>query len=67
MILSEIIIRSVLENFKFDKDVYINHRSRSFGKSRATPGLKFLYVGIRQIKGLFEIKRDYRIANKDII
>jgi glycosyltransferase involved in cell wall biosynthesis len=66
MILSEIVIRCVLENLRFSRDIYINHRSRSFGKSRATPGLKFLFVGIRQIKGLFEIKKDYRIANKEI-
>ena len=67
MVLSEIIIRCVLENFKFEKDVYIKHRSRSFGKSRATPGLKIILVGVRQIKGLFEIKKDYRIINKDTV
>jgi dolichol-phosphate mannosyltransferase len=52
MVLSEIIIRSV----------YILHRRRMAGKSRATPGLKLLLVGIRQIRGLFQIKSDYRTS-----
>lgn len=61
MVLSELIIRAVMENMNYGQDVYVKHRARSNGKSRATPGIKFLATGIKQVKGLFLIKKDYRI------
>jgi len=60
MVISEIVIRMILFNSDFRKDIYVLHRARSNGKSRATPGLKFLFVGVSQIVGLFKIKADYR-------
>jgi dolichol-phosphate mannosyltransferase len=61
MVLSEIVIRCVMENMNYGRDVYIKHRARLQGGSRATPGLKFLFVGLKQITGLFHIKKDYRV------
>jgi len=61
MVLSEIVIRAVMSNMNYGLDVYVKHRARSNGNSRATPGIKFLAVGLKQIRGLFLIKRDYRI------
>jgi len=61
MVLSEIIIRAVMENMNYGHDIYVKHRARANGKSRATPGIKFLLVGLKQIKGLFLIKKDYRL------
>ncbi len=61
MILSELIIRAVMHNASFGRDIYIFHRARESGKSRATPGIKYLMTGLSQIRGLFQIKSDYRI------
>lgn len=60
MVISEIVIRLILNNSEFRRDIYVLHRARLNGKSRATPGLKFLFVGASQIVGLFKIKSDYR-------
>lgn len=64
MILSELMIRSVMANAKYDKDVYIMHRARLSGVSRATPTSSLMRVGFQQLRGLFEIKADYRIRSK---
>lgn len=61
MVLSELVIRLILANSRFDKDIYVLHRSRKNGKSRATPGIKFLLIGASQVRGLFRIKTDLRI------
>jgi len=66
MILSEIVIRSVLANANFGKDVYVMHRIRKSGASRATPTQKLFRVGVNQIIGLFRLKQDYRVASKKI-
>ena len=67
MVLSEIVIRCVLENFRFGPDIYIIHRARKFGKSRATPGVKLFIVGLQQIVRLFRIKNDYRTQLSELI
>ena len=64
MILSELMIRSVMANARYDKDVYIMHRARLSGVSRATPTSSLIRVGFRQLRGLFEIKADFRIRSK---
>ena len=64
MVLSEIVIRSVLANANFGKDVYVMHRIRKSGVSRATPTHKLFRVGVNQIIGLFRLKEDYRIESK---
>jgi glycosyltransferase involved in cell wall biosynthesis len=61
MVISELLIRLVLDNSNFGKDVYILHRARKNGKSRATPGIKFFLIGFSQVYGLFKIKSDYRL------
>lgn len=61
MVLSEVMIRSVMENMNYGHDVYIKHRPRTSGESRATPGFRIFIVGMKQIRGLFLIKKDYRI------
>jgi dolichol-phosphate mannosyltransferase len=61
MVLSELMIRSVMANARFDKDVYIMHRARLAGVSRATPTSGLIKVGLKQLRGLFAIKEDYRI------
>lgn len=66
MVLSELMIRSVMANARYEKDVYIMHRARLSGVSRATPTSSLIKVGFRQLRGLFEIKADYRIQSKSI-
>lgn len=66
MVLSELLIRSVMANARFEKDVYIFHRARISGKSRATPTSSLVRVGFRQLRGLFEIKADYRINSQKV-
>jgi len=64
MILSELMIRSVMANARYGKDVYVMHRARLSGVSRATPTSSLMRVGYQQLRGLFEIKADYRIRSK---
>jgi glycosyltransferase involved in cell wall biosynthesis len=64
MVLSELMIRSVMANARYEKDIYIMHRARAAGKSRATPTSGLLKVGTKQLRGLFAIKEDYRIRSE---
>jgi len=64
MVLSELMIRSAMANAKYGKDIYIMHRARLSGVSRATPTSSLIKVGMKQIRGLFAIKADYRIRSE---
>lgn len=66
MVLSELMIRSVMANARYDKDVYIMHRARLAGVSRATPTSGLIKVGLKQLRGLFAIKEDYRIQSEKL-
>lgn len=60
MVISEMLIRAVLANANFSRDLYVLHRAREFGKSRATPFFSLFKVGFLNVIGLFRMKADYR-------
>jgi dolichol-phosphate mannosyltransferase len=61
LVVSEVMIRLVTNNCLYGSDVYILHRERSNGKSRAIPARKLISVGLSHFKGLRRIKTDFRI------
>jgi glycosyltransferase involved in cell wall biosynthesis len=60
LVVSELMIRLITNNCLFGNDVYILHRQRKDGKSRAIPARKILQVGVSHLIGLRKIKRDFR-------
>jgi dolichol-phosphate mannosyltransferase len=62
MVISEMLIRLVLANANFSRDLYVLHRARSSGPSRATPIYSLFKVGIVNVVGLFKMKSDYRTS-----
>jgi glycosyltransferase involved in cell wall biosynthesis len=60
LVTSELIIRIILANYEL-KNTYVRHRKRTGGKSRGVPTKKLPLIAVKQLKGLFLIKSDYRI------
>lgn len=61
LVVSELMIRLVTNNCRYGADLYILHRERLNGKSRAIPARKLISVGMSHFKGLRGIKTDFRI------
>lgn len=61
LVVSELMIRLITNNCLFGHDVYILHRQRNDGRSRAIPAHKILQVGLSHLIGLQRIKRDFRL------
>jgi dolichol-phosphate mannosyltransferase len=61
LVVSELMIRLITNNCKYGNDVYILHRQRNDGRSRAIPAHKIVQVGLSHLIGLQKIKRDFRL------
>jgi glycosyltransferase involved in cell wall biosynthesis len=61
LVVSELMIRLITNNCLFGNDVYILHRQRNDGKSRAIPAHKVFQVGVSHLIGLHKIKKDFRL------
>ena len=61
LVVTEVMIRLVTNNCKYEKDLYILHRERQNGTSRAIPARRLIIVGFRHFKGLRKIKTDFRV------
>ncbi len=61
LVVSELMIRLVTNNCRFGNDIYILHRERHNGKSRAIPIKRLIPVGISHAIGLHNIKKDFRV------
>ena len=61
LVVSELMIRLITSNCTYGNDIYILHRERLDGNSRAIPVHKLLSVGISHFIGLRKIKKDFRL------
>jgi glycosyltransferase involved in cell wall biosynthesis len=60
LVISEIVIRLVTNNCRKSDDVYVLHRAREGGKSRAIPNYKLPKLIYSHLRGLYLLKEDYR-------
>jgi glycosyltransferase involved in cell wall biosynthesis len=56
---AELLLRSEVENHQI-KQVAVTHRQRRFGRSRGLPPARYLWEGLRAVRGLLKIKASYR-------
>jgi len=61
LVVTEVMIRLITNNCRYGSDLYILHRERLNGKSRAIPARRLLSVGYSHFKGLRGIKNDFRV------
>ena len=60
LVLSEIVIRLIANNCKKSDEVYVLHRAREGGKSRAIPNHRLPKLICSHLRGLYLLKADYR-------
>jgi len=60
LVISEIAIRLITNNCRKSDDIYVLHRVREGGKSRAIPNYKLPKLIYSHLRGLFLLKEDYR-------
>jgi glycosyltransferase involved in cell wall biosynthesis len=64
LVITEVVIRLITNNCRKSEDVYVIHKARSNGRSRAMPIYKLPFVMYSHFKGLQLIKEDFRINPK---
>jgi dolichol-phosphate mannosyltransferase len=60
LVLSEIVVRLITNNCRRSDEVYVLHRAREGGKSRAIPNHRLPKVVFSHLRGLYLLKDDYR-------
>jgi glycosyltransferase involved in cell wall biosynthesis len=60
LVITEIVIRLVTNNCRKSDDVYVLHRAREGGKSRALPNHRLPKLIYSHLRGLYLLKEDYR-------
>jgi glycosyltransferase involved in cell wall biosynthesis len=60
LVISEIVIRLITNNCRKSDDIYVLHRAREGGKSRAIPNYKLPKLMYSHLRGLLLLKKDYR-------
>ena len=61
LVITEVVIRLITNNCRKSEDIYVIHKARSDGRSRALPIRKLPFVMFSHFKGLQLIKEDFRI------
>jgi glycosyltransferase involved in cell wall biosynthesis len=61
LVITEVVIRMLMNNSIKSDDIHILHRKRIGGKSRALPNYKIWIVIFSHLNGLRLIKKDYRV------